>query len=128
MNQVVLIGRLTRDPEISYIPGNQMAVAKFTLAIDRPTAKGKEKHTDFPRVTVFGRQAENCEKFLAKGLLCGISGRIQTGSYTNKDGGTTYTTDVIADRVEFLEWKNKDANAAPPEVPEFTPVDEDIPF
>lgn len=107
MNSVVLIGRLTRDPEVRYISESQMAVATFTLAIDRPARSGQEKKTDFPRITVFGRQAENCERFLAKGRLVGIQGRIQTGSYTNKDGQTVYTTDVVADRVEFLEWGDK---------------------
>ncbi len=107
MNSVVLIGRLTRDPEIRYITSNQMAVATFSVAIDRPTRNDQDRKTDFPRVTVFGRQAENCEKFLAKGRLVGIQGRIQTGSYTNKDGATVYTTDVVADRVEFLEWGDR---------------------
>lgn len=107
MNSVVLIGRLTRDPEVRYISESQMAVATFTVAIDRPTRSGQEKKTDFPRITVFGRQAENCERFLAKGRLVGIQGRIQTGSYTNKEGQTVYTTDVVADRVEFLEWGDR---------------------
>ena len=107
MNSVVLIGRLTRDPEVRYISETQMAVATFTLAIDRPARSGQEKKTDFPRVTVFGRQAENCERFLVKGRLVGIQGRIQTGSYTNNNGQTVYTTDVVADRVEFLEWGDK---------------------
>ena len=107
MNSVVLIGRLTRDPEVRYISESQMAVATFTVAIDRPVRSGQEKKTDFPRVTVFGRQAENCERYLAKGRLVGVQGRIQTGSYTNKDGATVYTTDVVADRVEFLEWGDR---------------------
>ena len=111
MNSVVLIGRLTRDPEIRYISESQMAVATFTVAIDRPVRSGQEKKTDFPRVTVFGRQAENCERFLAKGRLVGVQGRIQTGSYTNKDGVTVYTTDVVADRVEFLEWGDRNERA-----------------
>ena len=112
MNSVVLIGRLTRDPEVRYISESQMAVATFTLAIDRPVRSGQEKKTDFPRITVFGRQAENCERFLAKGRLVGIQGRIQTGSYTNKDGQTVYTTDVVADRVEFLEWGDRNNERA----------------
>ena len=111
MNSVVLIGRLTRDPEIRYISESQMAVATFTVAIDRPVRAGQEKKTDFPRVTVFGRQAENCERFLAKGRLVGIQGKIQTGSYTNKEGNTVYTTDVVADRVEFLEWGDRNDRA-----------------
>lgn len=134
MNSVVLIGRLTKDPEVRYISESQMAVATFTLAIDRPVRSGQEKKTDFPRITVFGRQAENCERFLAKGMRCGIQGRIQTGSYTNKDGQTVYTTDVMAERVEFLEWGDKNAQGgaqgATMGVPEgFQAVqDDDIPF
>ena len=107
MNSVVLIGRLTRDPEVRYTAGTQMAVCTFTVAIDRPVRAGAEKQTDFPRVTVFGKQAENCERFLAKGRLVGVQGRIQTGSYTNRDGAAAYTTDVVADRVEFLEWGDR---------------------
>lgn len=139
MNSVVLIGRLTKDPEVRYTGGqNNMAVATFSVAIDRPVKQGQEKKADFPRVTAFGRQAENCEKFLAKGRLVGVQGRIQTGSYTNKDGRTVYTTDVVADRVEFLEWGNKnDSGGAqqpagapePPAAPEgFSYSDDDIPF
>lgn len=112
MNSVVLIGRLTRDPEVRYISESQTAVATFTVAIDRPVRSGQEKKTDFPRITIFGRQAENCERFLAKGRLVGIQGRIQTGSYTNKDGQTVYTTDVVADRVEFLEWGDRPQTGA----------------
>lgn len=105
MNSVVLIGRLTKDPEIRYTSGTQMCVATFTVAIDRPV-RG-EKQTDFPRVTCFGKQAENCERYLEKGRLVGVQGRIQTGSYQNKDGQTVYTTDVVADRIEFLERGDK---------------------
>lgn len=130
MNNVVLIGRLTRDPELKYTSGTQMAVATFTLAIDRPVKAGGERQTDFPRVTVFGKQAENCEKFLFKGRLVGVQGRLQTGSYTNKDGATVYTTDVVADRVEFLEWgeKTQETGRAAIEPNDFAAVDEDIPF
>ncbi len=138
MNSVVLIGRLTRDPEIRYTSGTQMAVATFTIAIDRPVRAGSERQTDFPRVTVFGKQAENCERFLAKGRLVGIQGRLQTGSYTNKEGATVYTTDVVADRVEFLEWGERgergqsQGSASAPRfdaAPEgFSAIDEDIPF
>lgn len=136
MNSVVLIGRLTKDPEMRCVSGSQMAVATFTVATDRPVKKDAEKKTDFPRVTVFGRQAENCERYLAKGRLVGIQGRIQTGSYTNKDGYTVYTTDVVADRVEFLEYgdrKQSGGAEAPP--PDMEPpegfqqmTDDDIPF
>lgn len=107
MNTAILIGRLTKNPEVRYISESQMAVATFTIAIDRPAKSGQEKKADFPRITVFGKQAENCERFLAKGRLVGIQGRIQTGSYKNNDGQIVYTTDVVADRVEFLEWGDK---------------------
>lgn len=106
MNSVILIGRLTRDPEVRYT-SEQMAVATFNLAIDRPPRPGKEKQADFPRITVFGKQAETCERFLAKGRMVAVNGRIQTGSYQNKDGATVYTTDVVANNVEFLDWGDK---------------------
>lgn len=112
MNSVILIGRLTRDPELRYTNGSQMAIAKFSIAIDRPTRQGEEKKTDFPRITVFGKQAENCEKYLSKGRMVCVQGRLQTGSYQDKDGKTVYTTDVIADRVEFLEWGDKNQQAS----------------
>lgn len=129
MNNVVLIGRLTRDPEVRYTAGTQMAVATFTLAIDRPVRAGGEKQTDFPRVTVFGKSAENCEKYLKKGRLCAVQGRLQTGSYTAKDGSKVYTTDVMAERVEFLEWgEKKPAETPEDDVPGFTEVTGDIPF
>lgn len=141
MNSVILIGRLTKDPEVRYTTGNEpMAIASFSVAINRPMRQGQEKKADFPRVTVFGRQAENCEKFLAKGRLVGIQGRIQTGSYKNKDGATVYTTDVVAEKVEFLEWGDKSGAAGSNQqaqyddrnngVPEgfVAMTDDDIPF
>jgi single-strand DNA-binding protein len=106
MNQVILIGRLTRDPDVRYT-ADQMAVAGFSLAIDRPVAPGKEKQADFPRVTVFGKQAEACERYLAKGRQVAVQGRIRTGSYKNKEGATVYTTEVVADRVEFIDWGDR---------------------
>ena len=109
MNNVVLIGRLTRDPEVRYIPESQMAVATFTLAVDRA---GKDKGADFPRITCFGKTAELVERFMSKGRLVGIQGRIQTGSYKNKEGATVYTTDVVADRVEFLDRGDDTASEA----------------
>ena len=107
MNSVAVIGRLTRDPEIRYT-GDQMAIATFSIAIDRPPRRDGTRETDFPRITVFGRQAENCEKYLKKGRMVGVTGRIQTGSYTNKNGDKVYTTDIVADRVEFLEWGDRE--------------------
>lgn len=109
MNQVILIGRLTKDPEIRT---GQATICSFTLAIDRP-AKDGEKKTDFPRVTAFGKTAENCGRYLKKGRLVGVQGRLQTGSYTDKNGATVFTTDVIAERVEFLEWGEKSSEPVP---------------
>lgn len=131
MNSVVLIGRLTRDPEIRYTAGTQMAVATFAVAIDRPVKAGGEKQADFPRVIVFGKQAENCERYLTKGRLVGVHGRIQTGNYQTKDGVTVYTTDVVAGRVEFLEWgeRKESNNDIKDEYPDnFQAIDEDVPF
>ncbi len=104
MNSVILIGRLTRDPETRH-SGDGLAITRFSLAIDRPTkSKNGERQADFPNIVVFGKQAENCEKYLSKGRLAAVQGRIQTGSYTNKDGNKVYTTEVVAERVQFLEW------------------------
>ena len=102
MNSVVLIGRLARDPELSYTPNTQTAVCHFTLAVSRPRRNGEDQGADFLRVTVFGRQAENCDRFLAKGRQCAVHGRIETGSYKNREGVTVNTVDIIADNVEFL--------------------------
>ena len=108
MNVVALIGNLTRDPEVRYT-NDRMAIASFSLAINRPPKRdGTEGGADFPRVTVFGKQAENCERFLHRGSKVGIVGKIQTGSY-EKDGQRVYTTDIVADRVEFL-GRPKEAN------------------
>lgn len=134
MNSVILIGRLTKDPELKYIPESQMAVATFNLAVDRPMAK--EKTADFIGITVFGKTAEHCAKYLAKGRLAGIQGQIQTGSYKSKDGETRYTTRVVASRAEFLEWGNKDQGGghqqSPMDLPEgILPMEDDddqIPF
>ena len=104
MNNVTLIGRLTADPVLRYTQSN-MAVASFTLAVDRQVKKDEEKDADFIRINVFGRQAENCDRYLAKGYRACIEGRIHTGSYKNKNGDTVYTTDVVANHVEFLDWK-----------------------
>lgn len=130
MNSVVLIGRLTKDPEVRYTAGTQMAVCTFALAVDRRVKSGEEKKSDFPRITVFGKSAENCERFLAKGRQVGIRGRLQTGSYKDKDGKTVYTTDVIADEVQFLGSSKKDgSNEELEPVPDgFSELDEDIPF
>ena len=110
MNKVILIGRLVRDPELRYTQGNQ-AVCTFTLAIDKKLSRERREEAeaanrptaDFPRITVWGRQAENASRYLFKGSQCAVEGRIQTGSYQDRETGkTVYTTDVVADNVEFL--------------------------
>lgn len=106
MNDVNLIGRLTRDPAVRYT-NDGLAMASFTLAIDRLSSKDE---TDYPRITVFGKQAELCEQYIHKGSQVGIHGRITTGSYINKDGQKVYTTGVTADRVEFLGSKEQTEN------------------
>ena len=104
MNNVSLIGRLTRDPNITYTQ-SQMCVARFSLAINRGKDKdGNDRGADYPNIVAFGKQADGCEKYLRKGRKVAILGHIQTGSYTNRDGQKIYTTDIIADRVEFLEF------------------------
>lgn len=115
MNKVILIGRLTRDPEVRYSAGEgSMAIASYTLAVDRRRrANGgpEEQTADFIRCTAFGRNGEFAEKYLKKGTKILVQGRIQTGSYTNKDGQTVYTTDVIVDEHEFVESRNASAGA-----------------
>lgn len=139
MNVVTLTGRLTRDPEVRYNPNTQAAVGRFTLAVDRAFKRDGEPTADFIPIVVFGKQAENCERFIAKGSKVGIEGRIQTGSYTNKDGQKVYTTDVIASRVEFLDSAKKNDYSANQSVPGasadmgipegFSAMDdEDVPF
>lgn len=133
VNTVLLIGRLTKDPEVRYTTGNQMAVARFSVAIDRGKDKnGESRGADFPNVIVFGKTAENCEKYLSKGSQVGIQGRIQTGSYTNKEGQKVYTTDVVAERVEFLGTKqDKKDKPSYDDIPDgFTAYEDDgeIPF
>lgn len=120
MNNVTLIGRLTRDPELRYLPsGNNTAVARFTLAVDRELSKEKKAEmqsqnkptADFINITVWGKMAETCANYLAKGRLTAIQGRIQTGSYDAKDGTRRYTTEVVANRVEFLQWGDSSNNS-----------------
>ncbi len=144
MNSVSLTGRLTRDPDVRYSAGpTQTAVARFTLAVNRQRAvKEGEQSADFISIVCFGKTAEFVEKYLSKGRQIGITGRIQTGSY-EKDGRRVYTTDVVADRVEFLGSRgdqsesNQPAFEAPAleaDAPIATPAgfekltEEDIPF
>lgn len=110
MNRVILMGRLTRDPDIRYSQGSDnMAIARFTMAVDRRARRqdGNDQQTaDFIGCVAFGRTAEFAEKYLRQGTKIAVTGRIQTGSYTNKDGQKVYTTDVVLDDIEFAESKN----------------------
>ena len=149
MNKVILMGRLTRDPEIRYSAGeNQTAVARYTLAVDRRFKRqGDEQTADFINCVVFGRGAEFAESYLHQGTKIVAVGRIQTGSYTNKDGQRVYTTDVVVEEQEFAESKAAAAGngggyqqAAAPSRPEPTQaagdgfmnipdaIDEELPF
>ncbi|MGB4351738.1 MAG: single-stranded DNA-binding protein [Tissierellaceae bacterium] len=146
MNNVVLIGRLTRDPELRYIPNSGTAVSTFTLAVDKNLSREKRAEmesrnqptADFIRIVVWGKTAENCANYLEKGRLVAVQGRIQTGSYDDKDGKRVFTTDVVANNVEFLEWgdkQNRDSgfndshDVGFPGIEGFHPTDnDDIPF
>ena len=139
MNKVILMGRLTRDPEVRYSQGEQaMAVARYTLAVDR-RGKNQENSADFIQCVAFGKAGEFAERYLHKGTKIVLTGRIQTGSYTNKEGQRVYTTDVIAEDQEFAESKNAEGsgtyNNQPSPVPQqndsgFMNVDEnsELPF
>lgn len=107
MNKVILMGRLTRDPEVRYSQGSEpMAIARFSLAVDRRKKTEGQPTADFISIVAFGRLGEFAEKYLRKGTKIAMSGRIQTGSYDNKDGQKVYTTDVIAEEIEFAESKH----------------------
>lgn len=120
MNNVVLIGRLTRDPELRFVPSSGMAVAKFALAVDKELYGEKKQQAinegkptaDFINITVFGKTAEVCANYLAKGRQCAIQGRISTGSYTTQSGEKRYTTEVIAERVEFIGSKDQGSSSS----------------
>lgn len=108
MNKVELVGRLTRDPDVRYSTGeNAICTARFSVAVNRKFKNAEGNYeADFPNVVCFGKTAEFVEKYFKKGMMIGITGRITTGSYTNKDGVKVYTTDVTAEDVEFVESKN----------------------
>ena len=106
MNKVILMGRLTRDPDVRYSQGeNATAVARYTLAVDRRFRRDGDQTADFIGCVSFGRQAEFAEKYLRQGTKIAVTGRIQTGSYTNRDGQKVYTTDVVVEEQEFAESK-----------------------
>ena len=151
MNRAILMGRLTRDPEVRYSSGERsMAIARYTLAVDRGFKRGgdsSEQTADFIPCVAFDKAGEFAERYFRQGMRVLVSGRIQTGSYTNKDGVKVYTTDVVADRVEFLEWGDRPQGSTPrpqqthasepagasggfdDEMPDsFQAIDEDVPF
>ena len=132
LNRVILIGRLTRDPELKYTT-NGIAVANFTLAVDRYKKADDEKQADFIPIVVWQKQAESCAEYLGKGSLCAVDGRLQVRTYDDKNGNKRWVTEVIADAVRFLDRRNKSensdglTNAYPPGYDiEFGP--DDIPF
>lgn len=112
MNKVILMGRLTRDPEVRYSQGaNSVVIARYTLAVDRRYNRNNEENsTDFINCLAIGKSGEFAEKYLHKGIKVVIAGRIQTGSYTNRDGVKVYTTDVVVEEQEFAESKNSGNN------------------
>lgn len=139
MNKVVLVGRLTREPEVRYSQGErQTAVGRYTLAVDRRLKREGGQEVDFIPCVTFGKMAEFTKKYFRKGMRVSVSGRIQTGSYTNKDGIKVYTTDVFVEEQEFAESRGErqgaggnapeGADAEPPwmDVPEG--LDDDLPF
>lgn len=145
MNNVVLIGRLVRDPELRFVAGSGRAVANFTLAVDKNLSRDKKKEfeekgqatADFIRIVVWGKQAENSANYLSKGRLVAVNGSITTSSFKTNTGETRYSTDVLANNVEFLEWGDKKPSTKSSDdfnygadVEDFQAIedDEDIPF
>jgi len=137
INSVVLIGRLAKDPELSFVPSSGLAVAKVNLAVDKDMSKDKKEEAkrqgkqtaDFIPITIFGKQAENAANYLSKGSQCAVHGRINTGSYTTQTGEKRYTTDVIADRVEFIGQAKQQNNNFDESPDIFEPADpNDVPF
>lgn len=129
MNSVNLVGRLTKDPNITYSTSGS-SIAAFTLAVDRKFKSKDEQTADFINCKAFGKTAEFVEKYFQKGMRMGLCGRIQTGNYTNKDGAKVYYTEVIADNVEFVESKKAEAPAKDNDgfmnIPDG--IDEELPF
>ena len=113
MNKFIGAGRLTRDPDVRYTQDNT-AIARFTLAVDRKYKKDSEQSADFISCLAFGKTAEFIEKYIKKGTKIVVDGRIQTGSYTNKDGQKIYTTDVVVENVEFAESKSNGSSESRP--------------
>lgn len=132
LNRWTGIGRLTRDVDARYSTkqdGTQMCVARFTLAVDRKFKQEGQQSADFISCVAFGKQGEFAEKYLRKGTKVAVSGRIQTGSYTNKEGQTVYTTDIVTDEIEFAESKAEKTNEPMDEFMEVPQnIENDLPF
>ena len=128
MNKVILMGRLTRDPEVRYTQGEQATtVARYTLAVDR-RGKNQENSADFIQCVAFGKAGEFAERYLHKGTKIVLTGRIQTGSYTNKEGQRVYTTDIVAEDQEFAESKNAESSGTYSNQPAPAPQQNDDEF
>ena len=123
MNKVVLMGRLTKDPETRY--SQDMAVSRYTLAVDR---RGKKDEADFINCVAFGKSGEFAEKYFKKGMKVAVSGRIKTGSYTNKDGRKVYTTDVVIEDQEFAESKKTEGKTEDDDFVNIPEGEEELPF
>ena len=142
MNKVVLMGRLTRDPEVRYSQGeNALAIARYTLAVDRRFKRDGEQTADFINCVVFGKSAEFTERYFRQGMRVVVCGRIQTGSYTNRDGQKVYTTEVVVEEQEFAESKGSGSGSSQQNVPQQSPdvgpdgfmnipdgIEEELPF
>lgn len=111
MNQVILIGRLTRDPELRFIPNSGTAVARFSLAVNREFKKEGQPDADFFNIVVWGKSAENCANYLKKGRLVAVNGNMRNNNYEDKNGVKHYNVEVVANRVEFLEWGDRDGRS-----------------
>lgn len=107
MNQVILIGRLTRDPELRFIPNSGTAVARFSLAVNREFKREGQPDADFFNIVVWGKQAENCANYLKKGRLVAVNGNLRNNNYEDKNGVKHYNVEINANRVEFLEWGDR---------------------
>ena len=138
MNKIILMGRLTKDPEIRYSQGNNsMAVARYTLAVDRKFKRDGEPAADFINCIAFGKNGEFAEKYLHKGIKILVEGRWQSGSYTNRDGQKVYTNDCVVESCEFAEGKNANQSERPQPAPQTDSdgfmsipdgIDEELPF
>ena len=137
MNKVILIGRLVRNPEVKYTTGEKKtAIASFSLAVDRKFKQDNQPNADFINCKAFGKTGEVVEKYVHKGSKIGVTGRIQTGNYTNKDGVKVYTTDIMVEEIEFLDSKSASANNETGSLPtgneDFMKIndsiDEELPF